>query len=188
VFHTHHKLSGRNRLRHLAVAAGGLTVAGALIGGLAGPAGAAARATTVRHVPEASAVQPSITSVSFKGTEGSGQASPTITITGTSFGANPPTGTSDNSTTCGGYTANGDVYGHNLYFTDNKNFEAGYSNPGATCVGIIVQSWSSTKVVLQFGDAYGTFAHWYLTNGDGYAISIKTGIWGSKVSGLTSAA
>ena len=53
------------------------------------------------------------------------------------------------------------------------------------CVGIIVVSWSSTKVVLKFGNAYGTFAHWYLTNGDGYAISIKTAIWGGTVSGLS---
>jgi hypothetical protein len=53
------------------------------------------------------------------------------------------------------------------------------------CVGIIVVSWSSTKVVLKFGNAYGTFDHWYLTNGDEYALSIKTAIWGSTVSALS---
>ncbi len=87
---------------------------------------------------------------------------------------------------CGPYTANGEVYGGKLYFTDDANFEAGFSNSGgADCVGIIVVSWSSTKVVLRFGNAYGTFDHWYLTNGDGYAISIKSAIWGGTVSGLS---
>jgi hypothetical protein len=134
----------------------------------------------------ASAPRPGIASVSFSGTSGPGVASPTITITGSRLGTTAPAGTSDNTTGCGPYTANGEVYGSKLYFTGDANFEAGFSNSsGADCVGIIVVSWSSTKVVLQFGNAYGTFDHWYLTNGDGYAISIKTAIWGGTVSGLS---
>lgn len=134
----------------------------------------------------ASAQRPDISSVSFTGTSGPGVASPTITITGSRFGATPPSGTSDNSTSCGPYTANGKVYGNKLYFADDANFEAGFSNSsGADCVGISVVSWSSTKVVLQFGNAYGTFDHWYLSNGDGYAISIKSSIWGGTVGGLS---
>lgn len=134
----------------------------------------------------ASAARPGISSVSFTGTSGPGVASPALTITGSHLGTTPPSGTSDNSTSCGGYTANGEVYGSKLYLADDANFEAGFSNSsGADCVGIIVVSWSSTKVVLKFGNAYGTFAHWYLTNGDGYAISIKTAIWGGTVSGLS---
>jgi hypothetical protein len=134
----------------------------------------------------ASAPQPSIASVSFTGTHGPGVASPVITITGTNFGATAPAGTSDNTTSCGIYTANGKVYGSKLYFTDDANFEAGFSNSGgANCVGIIVMSWSPTKVVLAFGNAYGTFDHWYLTNGDGYALSVKTALWGGTVSGLS---
>jgi len=133
----------------------------------------------------ASAPQPSIASVSFTGTHGPGVPSPKITITGTNFGATAPAGTSDNTTSCGTYTANGKVYGNKLYFTDDANFEAGFSNSsGANCVGIIVASWSPTKVVLTFGNAYGTFDHWYLTNGDGYALSVKTALWGGTVSGL----
>ena len=132
-----------------------------------------------------SAPRPSISSVSFSGTHGPGVASPAITITGTNFGATAPAGTSDNTTSCGAYTANGKVYGSKLYFTDDANFEAGFSNSGgADCVGIIVVSWSPTKVVLQFGNAYGTFDHWYLSNGDGYALSVKTALWGGTVSGL----
>jgi hypothetical protein len=133
-----------------------------------------------------SAPRPSISSVSFSGTHGPGVASPTITVTGSQFGATAPAGTSDNTTSCGPYTANGKVYSGKLYVTDDANFEAGFSNSGgANCVGIIVVSWSPTKVVLQFGNAYGTFDHWYLTNGDGYALSIKTAIWGGTVSGLS---
>jgi hypothetical protein len=134
----------------------------------------------------ASAPRPGIASVSFAGTHGPGVASPTITITGSGFGATAPLGTSDNTTSCGPYTANGKVYGSKLYFTDDANFEAGFSNSGgADCVGIIVVSWSPAKVVLQFGNAYGTFDHWFLTNGDGYAISVKSAIWGGTVSGLS---
>ncbi len=132
-----------------------------------------------------SAPRPGISSVTFSGTHGPGVASPAITITGSGFGTTAPSGTSDNTTSCGPYTANGDVYGNKLYFTDDANFEAGFSNSsGADCVGIIVVSWSSTKVVLKFGNAYGTFDHWYLSNGDGYALSVKTALWGGTVSGL----
>ena len=133
----------------------------------------------------ASAPRPSIASVSFTGTHGPGMASPVITITGSPFGATAPAGTSDAITSCGTYTANGKVYGGKLYFTDDANFEAGFSNSGgADCVGIIVMSWSPAKIVLQFGNAYGTFDHWFLTNGDGYALSVKTALWGGTVSGL----
>ena len=62
----------------------------------------------------ASAPRPSIASVSFTGTHGPGMASPVITITGTNFGATAPAGTSDNTTSCGAYTANGKVYGSKL--------------------------------------------------------------------------
>ena len=134
----------------------------------------------------APAPRPSIASVSFNGAHGPGVASPVITITGSHFGATAPAGTSDATTSCGTYSANGKVYGGKLYFTDDANFEAGYSNSAdADCIGIIVVSWSQTKVVLQFGNSYGSFAHWYLTNGDGYALSLKTALWGGAVSGLS---
>jgi hypothetical protein len=134
----------------------------------------------------AAAPRPSISSVSFSGTHGAGMPSPTITIIGSHFGTTAPPGTSDNTTSCGTYAANGEVYLGKLYFTDDANFEAGFSNSsGADCIGIIVVSWSSTKVVLKFGNSYGSFAHWYLTNGDGYALSLKTAIWGGAVSGLS---
>lgn len=154
--------------------------------GAAITAGALALAAVPASATSAVPVRPSISSVSFSGVHGPGVPSPTVTVIGTHFGATAPAGTSNNSTSCGQYTANGDVYGGKLYFTDNANFEAGYSNSaGADCIGIIVVSWSATKVVLKFGNSYGSFAHWFLTNGDGFAISIKTAIGGGAVSGLS---
>ena len=137
----------------------------------------------------ASAVTPAqttITAVTFSGTQGSGVASPTVTITGSHFGVAPPVGTSDNATFCGDYSANGSVFGNKLYFMDDNNFEAGYgTSPSGNCVGIIIDSWGPKQIVLSFGNAYGSFAHWYLSNGDGFAISIKNGIFGGTVSGLS---
>jgi hypothetical protein len=131
------------------------------------------------------AARPSIAAISFSGTHGPGVASPTVTVTGTHFGAAAPPGTSNAVTSCGTYTANGEVYGGKLYFTANAHFEAGYStSSSADCIGIIVVSWTATKVVLKFGNSYGSFDHWYLTNGDGFAVSIKTAIGGGTVSGL----
>jgi hypothetical protein len=146
----------------------------------------AAIATIIGTAVAASASQPNITAVAFSGTGGPGLASPTVTITGSGFGATAPKGISDTSTSCGLYPGNGDVYGAKLYFLDDANFEAGYSDrSGANCIGIVVVSWTPAEVVLKFGTAYGTFARWYLANGDGYALSIKNAIWGGTVSGLS---
>jgi hypothetical protein len=128
----------------------------------------------------ASAKQPGITNVAFSGTAGP-LGSPTITVTGSGFGA-APVGTPNGNTICGSYTNNGDVFGNKLYFMDDGNFEAGYPS---NCVGIVIDSWTRNKVVISFGSAYGTYAHWYISNGDSYAISIKNAIWGGTISGLS---
>lgn len=148
-------------------------------------------ALTAAAVPSAAsaaaaAPRPTITSVSFSGTSGPGAASPTITLAGSGFGAAPPLSSPDNTTSCGSYTNNGFVYGSQLHFVDDNNFEAGASNPdgSASCIGIIPVSWTDNQVVLRFGNAYGTFARWYLANGDGYALSVKDGIFGGAVQGL----
>ncbi len=177
----HGKLSGGSRRPQLLTAFVALAAVGGLVGALAGTAGATTKPST-----SASGGPAKILSVSFSGIQGASKAAPTITVTGTNFGASAPAGTSDNSNPCGNYTANGDVYGSELYFSENKNFVAGYSySGGVACMGIIVRSWSNSKVVLQFGNAYDTGTHWYLRNGYGYAISIKSGIWGGKVAGLS---
>ncbi|MEV6008164.1 hypothetical protein AB0M29_15250 [Streptomyces sp. NPDC051976] len=165
------------RLSKIGLAASALTLATGLA--------TTATAQASPHQATDSVPRPSINSVSFSGYYGTGVSSPTLTINGSGFGATPPPGASDNTTSCGGYTANGQVYGSQLYFVDDNNFEAGYSSVGAAdCVGVSVVSWSPTKVVVKFGNAYGTFQHWYLNNGDGYALSVNGGIFGGTVSGL----
>ena len=71
--------------------------------------------------------------------------------------------------------------------TGDANFEAGDGNPstGANCTGIIIVSWSSTNVVLRFGNASGTFAHWFPSNGHGVAISVDHGPSGGTGRGLS---
>lgn len=134
---------------------------------------------------QAAPAAPGLAGVTFSGQSGPGVPSPTITVTGSGFGT-MPTGTDNSTTSCGNYTNNGEVYANHLYFQANANFQAGYSTShGANCIGIIIVSWSSHQVVLKFGSAYGTFDHWYLNNGDGYAISIKSTLWGGVVSGLS---
>ena len=146
---------------------------------------AAATAATATNASASSATRPSITTVRFTGNAGSGQESPYVVIDGSGFGSTYPSGTSDDSTGCGTYTNNGYVFGNRLYFTDDTNFEAGYSDSnGADCVGMTVFSWSDTEIVLVFGNAYGTYQHWYLANGDGYAVSVEGGIYGGTVNGL----
>jgi len=164
----------------------GLATSGLMLATGVATTAAAAQASPHQAVAAAATSRPSISSVSFSGYYGYGSPTiPTLTISGSGFGSAAPAGASDNTTGCGTYTANGEVFGSNLYFIDDNYFEAGYSaSTGADCIGLTVESWSPTQVVLQFGNAYETYAHWYLDNGDGYAISINGSIFGGTVSGL----
>ena len=102
-------------------------------------------------------------------------AVPTVIISGHGFGTSPPAGQANNSTSCGSYTNNGEDYGpKDLWFEDVSNFAAGNGTPpNGTCIGIIVLSWSSDQLVYQFGNAYNSFDHWYLSAGDQYIVSVK---------------
>ncbi|MEU8974569.1 hypothetical protein AB0D11_35790 [Streptomyces monashensis] len=149
-------------------------------------AGLAATAAPAQASTAAAVAQPSIGSVSFSGPHGPGVASPTITVNGSGFGTAAPAGTNNDVTSCGTYSNNGNSYGNQLYFLDDTNFEAGYGDGnGANCIGITVVSWSPNQVVLRFGSSYGSFAHWYLSNGDSFALSVNSGLFGGTVSGLS---
>jgi hypothetical protein len=163
------------KLSHrIGIAASAVTLAAGVAAASAGPAAAD------------SATRPSITSVVFDGYGGNGQSSPYVILYGSGFGASAPAGSSDNTNSCGTYTADGNVYGNQLYFLDDNNFEAGYSDSnGDDCVGVSVYSWSDSEVILYFGNAYASYQHWYLSNGDGFAVSVKGGIFGGTVSGLS---
>jgi hypothetical protein len=55
------------------------------------------------------------------------------------------------------YTNNGYAFGKHFYLADVNNFTAGYGiPPGASCVGILVATWSNTKIVFAFGESYDT--------------------------------
>jgi hypothetical protein len=110
-----------------------------------------------------------ITKVRFSGDT----ATLRITVIGSGF-ASEPKAYNDDDTSCGMYTNNGYAFGKHLYLTDVNNFTAGYGiPPGASCVGIVVTTWSNTKIVFGFGESYDTFDHWYISNGDQYQIGIK---------------
>ena len=61
-----------------------------------------------------------------------------------------------------------------LWFEDIGNFAAGNGiPPNGSCIGIIVLSWSNDKVMYQFGNAYKSFDHWYISGGDQYSLWVK---------------
>jgi hypothetical protein len=144
------------------------------------PGGSATGASTPRGGPTPSrrpttpattpASGPAISGVVFSGNT----AAPTVTVTGSGFGSTPPAGQPDNTTSCGNYTNNGDDFGSALWFQDTGNFAAGDGTPpSGTCIGIIVLTWSADKVTYQFGNAYNSFDHWYLSNGDQYLVTVN---------------
>ena len=101
--------------------------------------------------------------------------SPIVTVSGHGFGIEPPAAYSANHTSCGDYVDNGDWFGVNgLNFTDVGNFGAGAGTAsGGSCVGLILMSWSNTKVRFEFGSAYDSFDHWYVSAGDQYVVTVR---------------
>jgi hypothetical protein len=145
--------------------------AGALAASLAGPASAQATAPAAASLPR-------VTSVVFTGASG-GTTAPTITVTGTGFGARPP-GQPDHA--CGG-TFTGDYYGPNFYFWDDTPYwESGLIGD---CIGITVSSWTTHQIVFSFGSAYGTQPSYTMRNGDNYALKIRSLLQGGTVNGLS---
>ena len=124
-----------------------------------------------------------ITSVAFAGSA----ANPTITIVGAGFGARPqpappyrprpPQGTASPY----GCTTTGNVgydYGTQLWLSDGAPghiWSAGRYRPKIKeldCVGLLILSYSPTKVVYRLGVDYK--AHGYqLSEGDPYRVSVK---------------
>lgn len=123
---------------------------------------------------DASSAMPSISRVRFSGSS----AAPRITVVGRGFGPKQPRRYSAANTNCGHYGAkNGFWYGHKgLWFKDETHsWSAGKGNSRSdgTCIGLVVKSWSRTKVVFQFGVAYGSFDHWNADGGNHYVVDVK---------------
>lgn len=114
-------------------------------------------------VPGAAAAT-TITGVHFSGS----QAAPTVTVTGTGFGAEPIGSPA-------GCEKSGEDFGKSFYFKDKKakgshgrsSFAAG---EGTACVGLFVNSWSETSVVFHFGSAYG--GQYQAAEGDSFQIHV----------------
>jgi hypothetical protein len=115
--------------------------------------------------------------------------SPTVTVSGGGFGAEPPTAYPADQTTCGSYDANGNWYGSDgLVFEDARSFDAGLGTIAgdSSCIGLLVTTWSPTEVVFSFGEAY-TVARSYLHDGDSFTMTVLGRHFSGMVEGLTGA-
>jgi hypothetical protein len=142
---------------------------------------------------------PVITSVTFNGYDaccpGSG---PTVTVNGSGFGTQPTGTASAGAPGCSSFSDNGSDFGtafsYSSTHTDAVNFTAGQGTPpgSGSCVGLIINSWSDTKVVYMFGSAYDQCfpvngcspGEWYLTNGDSFTQNIGGASFTGTVSNL----
>jgi hypothetical protein len=116
---------------------------------------------------------PRITGIDLTGDSGD----PTVTLDGSGFGRRPPRSFPAGHTSCGNYENNGRWYGRNgLWFLDvTRDWQAGSGTRrgGGNCIGIIVVSWTPTRVVYKFGSAYGSFGTWTAEQGDDVVVSLR---------------
>jgi alpha-tubulin suppressor-like RCC1 family protein len=108
--------------------------------------------------------RPVVTAVTFTGSV----SSPTLTIVGSGFGTKASLGSA--SSACD----SGKTYGTKLSVADTtEGWSAGHHGD---CVGLIVSSYTNTKVVLSFGSDYGHLAVGtgvaLLSGGDSYTVSV----------------
>jgi hypothetical protein len=107
---------------------------------------------------------PQIASVAFTGTP----SSPTVTINGSNFGSEPPPNPSTPLNCVPGDTSFD--YGTSLLFSDStRGWTAGQTGD---CIGLVVNSYTSTKIVYQFGADYANFG--LLTAADTYKLTVWT--------------
>jgi hypothetical protein len=99
---------------------------------------------------------PKITSVVFTGSP----AAPTVTVTGKNLGTEPagsPAGCNDS----------GQDFGTALFFSEvTQQWTAGQSGD---CIGLVVSSYTATRIVFTFGSNYNNFGP--VTAGDGYSVT-----------------
>jgi len=127
----------------------------------------------------------SVSSVTVSGSS----AAPTVTIQGVGFGAKPVGGViTGRIPGCGNGTFTGRDYPNGeLWLLDTTvPWGAGYySGPSSSnCVGLKIGVWTARKVVLHFGNSYGSF-NWSLNNGDTLALSVNGAPGFTTVSGLS---
>jgi hypothetical protein len=113
---------------------------------------------------------PKITAVTFTGTP----AEPTITISGSNFGALAPPNPST-PVSCVPEDTSFDYGSSGLSFGETtRGWGAGQSGD---CIGLLVSSYTSTQIVYRLGKAYGEYPP--ITAGDEYAVTV----WGKTHTG-----
>jgi hypothetical protein len=113
---------------------------------------------------------PKVTSVQFTGTA----SSPTVTIIGSNFGTTPPADPNSPLACVPGDTSF-DYGTSGLWFSDaTQGWRAGQIGD---CIGLIVNSYTNTQIVYQFGADYSHYSP--VTNGDAYTLTV----WGVSHSG-----
>jgi hypothetical protein len=108
---------------------------------------------------------PTITSVQVTGTA----SAPSVTIAGSGFGASPPAPDPSTPITCVSGDTSFTYPAGQLAFSDTtQSWTAGETGD---CVGLIVTSWSNTKVVYGFGADYANFHA--VTKGDSIQVVVE---------------
>jgi sugar lactone lactonase YvrE len=113
--------------------------------------------------------QPTVTRVRIFG----GYAQPAIVVSGSGFGASPPSPAYP-PPACPGATT-GLLYGNSFYFQDLTNsWTAGQGGPGGSgaCLGLVVTSWSDSQIIFSFGTDYRAVNQLILRESDSYSLSL----------------
>ena len=110
---------------------------------------------------------PTISSVTLSGSP----AAPTVTVSGTGFGSEADLGTATAPFVCG--SATGLNYGNNFNFSDGTDLPEGSWQGGQgpdDCVGVLISSYSNTRITYTFGSGYSGFAG--VRTGDGFSMTV----------------
>ena len=115
---------------------------------------------------------PTISSVAITGN----LAAPTVTVSGSGFGA-----LADLGLPVPAYCGNtGSDYGNNFYLTDGWGAGQGVG-PFGDCTGVSISSYSNTQITFTFGTGYGTGANQYGVLS--YADSFQMNVLGATYNG-----
>ena len=105
---------------------------------------------------------PRITGLTVAGTP----ATPKVTVTGTGFGTSPPTPDPSSPISCVPGDTSFTYPAGQLQFTDGWT-----AGENGDCIGLVIASWSNTRVVLRFGADYPNFAP--VKAGDTITVEVK---------------
>jgi hypothetical protein len=147
---------------------------------LATPALAHAGAPAAK--PSITSVVPSISSITVTGYPH--PATPTITVAGSGFGSAPTGGIAPSALGgCGpAWSGTGMDYGRsNLWLLDTAQSVglygawqngANFSHNAGNCEGVVIDTWTTTKVVFGFGSTYGSHS-WGLSSGNTVCVEVR---------------